>query len=213
MRDSAVTAIIAAGCVIMAIAVLVFPVLAELDNQTQFDSADVKIVHETGHGSGFLLANGLVITAAHVIADQEREYTVKTQSGRIYKPEILWVNEALDIAALWIDAKDISHTKLRCDTIKPGEIIEARGFPYDLEYLKTIGRLSAKARPVKRHWSSVYIMDVAVGPGMSGGGVYANGEVIGVTVGLRMAQMGYGGGPSGFAYAVPSSEVCKLLGR
>ena len=182
--------------------------------QKQFlDQPDVKVISSnTGHGSGFVMHNGFVITAAHVVNDEGATYTVRSQTGRIYKAELLWVNKAYDIAALRIENPEFVPAKIRCSGPVINEHLTIKGHPFDLEYIESRGMVAGMPRSVS-HWKSGFVMDASISPGMSGGGVYANGSVIGVAVGVRIHPVGFAGGPSGFSLAVPSNVVCQLIGR
>ncbi|MNW21895.1 hypothetical protein D3C71_2230660 [compost metagenome] len=50
--------------------------------------------------------------------------------------------------------------------------------------------------------------------GQSGGGTFAdNGDLIGITVGVMAAPIGFSGSLVGFGFVVPSADICGLLGR
>lgn len=51
-------------------------------------------------------------------------------------------------------------------------------------------------------------------PGMSGGGVFnANGDVVGISVGTGIMQVGFGGSWIRIGIVVPGKTVCDLMGR
>lgn len=182
------------------------------------DEPDVKILVEVngktgGHGSGVVLAGGFVLTAAHVVKVKGATFEIKTQTNRMIKAELLWINEKYDIAALKIETDQFKQANLNCASAKIGQPVALRGHPYNLEFLETSGKIIGRARKVWK-WESVMVTNAVVGPGMSGGAAYSEyGEIVGFTVGLRTMQVGMGGGPSGFGFIVPSSVACKLIGR
>jgi len=86
-----------------------------------------------------------------------------------------------------------------------------------MEFVTSWGRISSK--PEKRlSWESAYIVDATFVPGNSGGGAIADGEIVGVVVGLPLfALKGVNDTPipsiSGFGFIVPSSTICKFLAK
>ena len=186
-----------------------------LEKQKFKDEPDVKVI--TGamsHGSGFYIGKNIIITAAHVTAGKKDPITVRTLTGRIYKAEVLWENTKYDIAAIRIEKPSIKIAMLDCKDPVLGDWVKAKGHPYEMEYIETNGRIAGPTRSFGP-WGEVWVGDFVLGPGMSGGGIYHNGYVVGVSVGIRNAQGAFGQslGPSGFGLAVPSSAVCKLMGR
>lgn len=174
------------------------------------DGPDVKIMSDAGsHGSGFVLANGFVITAAHVVKNNKSKYTVKTESGRVYKASIMWTNTTFDVAALKIEgSKEITPAQMQCTDSPPQTKLVAHGNPYDMENITTAGYIAGPIAEVGP-WKKAHIVDITIGPGMSGGGIYSSGVVVGIGVGARVDR----GAMTGFGVMVPTSVVCMLMGR
>src|SRR5690606_16649286 len=55
-------------------------------------------------GSGVYIGNGVIITAAHVLTDDEgnfvKSFKIRSDAGDVQGGEILWANRAYDIAAV-----------------------------------------------------------------------------------------------------------------
>lgn len=174
------------------------------------DSA-VKIVLANGHGSGTVIGDGYVLTAAHV-AEGNETVKLKLSDNSISTAEVLWVNKKYDVALLRTKAKTkASH--LKCAGVKVGDTIKLAGNPIDIEFVTSAGKVVGGDRKWGP-WEDVQIVDATVVPGMSGGGALdKNGNVVGITAGVQVAAVGFGASLTGFGAIVPSSAVCGLMGR
>lgn len=180
--------------------------------------ADVFLIRDNGSatGSGVHIGGGLILTAAHVVAS-EATIGVEDRSGAHEEGEVLWANKFYDIALIKIpDASRLRTAPLRCHpALHVGDLIHAVGNPLDAKFVTMWGRVGATS---SQHgpWFDVFVGDITVVPGMSGGPVYNRyGELIGITVGMGALPMMGGGviNPFAFAYIVPTDAVCTLLGR
>lgn len=174
----------------------------------------VKLVIDAGgHGSGVHIGNGFIVTAAHVASDQTK-MTVKADDGSSREATVLWTNKKYDVAMLRMDpAEKIGVARLSCRDPRPNENLHARGNPGNIEFITTNGRVAGSAREVGP-WSSVFVFDATVAPGMSGGPVLDNEErVVGITVGLMLVPLGFSPALVPISYIVPASTVCMLMGR
>lgn len=195
----------------------------------------VRIETATGLGSGVYIGNGLILTAAHVVADathcQRRSFdsftakvcdpsfpayvTLRSDVGDIQQGEVLWLNKQYDIAAVRpANPRRFSASALACRPVEMGEQITAEGNPFGLQFITMHGYAAGAVTEYAPNWKSAFITDISMASGMSGGGVYdAYGDVIGIGVGVVDPHGGPQGSTSGFAFVVPSSEICRLLGR
>lgn len=177
--------------------------------------SSVRIELPNGLGSGVYIGNGMIITAAHVVGDSP---TVKLISdiGDVQDGEVLWVNKTYDIAAIRpSNPKRFLAANLACRDAVIGESLMAEGNPMGLRFLSFKGSVSGTAQPFLPNWKSAYVIDVTISSGMSGGASYDEfGEVIGINVGVADPH-GTQGQPAsgGMGFAVPSMDVCHLLGR
>lgn len=174
----------------------------------------VKVLVGEGHGTGTNIGGGYVLTAAHVIKAAKGAVKVRLDSGEIREADILWSNEKYDIAAIRITRSEgIAVSALSCDDLATGDAVRAYGNPQVLEFVNSYGHISGSARTVGP-WASVYPTDITIAPGMSGGPLFnADGDVVGVMVGLMAIPIGFAPALIPFSYAVPSSVACSLMGR
>lgn len=175
--------------------------------------AMVKIMTDGGHGSGFHIGGGYLITANHVVMKADT-VSLKTSLGGQAKAEVLWTNKAHDIALLRVEGPlDLAVAPLSCRVPDVGEDIMAKGNPASDEFITVWGKIAGGERAFGP-WRSVVVTDIATVPGQSGGPVLdSSGNVIGVTVGVLTAPIGFGVSLVGVGYAVPGKAVCDLLAR
>ena len=176
------------------------------------ETATVKIQVNDGHGSGVHIGDGFILTAAHVVGD-EKEVQVKAKGGAFNRADVLWVNKANDIALLRTSSDGLGIAKLACHAVNVGDPIVAYGNPLKIEFVAAYGKIAGEPRETGP-WKSVYVTDITTVMGQSGGPVYADGgDLIGITVGVMAAPIGFSGSLVGFGFVVPSTAVCELLGR
>lgn len=176
------------------------------------ETATVKIQISNGHGSGVHIGDGFILTAAHVVGD-EKEAQVKAKGGAFNKADVLWVNKAHDIALLRTSSAGLGAAHLSCRAVKIGDPIVAYGNPLQIEFVAAYGKIAGEPRKTGP-WNAVYVTDITTVMGQSGGPVYTDGgDLIGITVGVMAAPIGFSGSLVGFGFVVPSTAVCELLGR
>lgn len=176
--------------------------------------AVVKIALPKGHGSGFHIGDGYIVTANHVVANQTDVKVLDSQGGE-QSAELLWQNADRDLALLKVDdASALDTDRLSCRHPKIGEAVIAKGSPLKTDFVSFWGHISGVARTIGP-WKHAMIVDITGAPGISGGPVYdSRGRVIGVFVGVSVAPVAniY---PSltGISLVVPATAVCDLLAR
>ena len=166
-------------------------------------------------GSGVILTNdGFIVTNNHVVENAE-DITVVLNDKRKFSAKVVGADPNTDIALLKIDAKDLPTIPFgNSDDIKVGEWVLAIGNPFNLNSTVTAGIVSAKARNIQilnnREFAieSFIQTDAAVNPGNSGGAlVNLRGELIGINTAIASRT----GTFAGYAFAVPSSIVKKVV--
>lgn len=172
----------------------------------------VKVMLKRGHGSGVSIGNGFILSAAHVV-DDAKTVTLKTMDGKTRPADVLWTNTEYDIALLKTDGAGLASAPLDCRRAKAGTAIVSYGNPVNIEFASAYGRIAGEPR---KHgpWRSVYVTDTTTVMGMSGGPVFStDGRLIGITVGVMGAPMGFSVSLVGYGFVVPSQAACGLLAR
>jgi serine protease Do len=155
-----------------------------------------------GSGSGVIWSsNGTVITNAHVA--QGSQISVQLWDGREFRAKIASRDPARDLAALHIDATNLtSASAADSSKVRPGELVIAIGNPLGFVGALTTGVIHAVG-PVRGLGSQSWVQaDVRLAPGNSGGPLAdASGRVIGINT-LVAGRL---------ALAIPSNVVQDFL--
>lgn len=166
-------------------------------------------------GSGVILTHdGFIVTNNHVIENAD-EITVVLNDKRKFTAKLVGTDPSTDIALLKIDATDLPFLSFgNSDNIKVGEWVLAIGNPFNLTSTVTAGIVSAKARNINilsgRDFAieSFIQTDAAVNPGNSGGAlINLKGELIGINTAIASRT----GSFTGYAFAIPSNIVKKVV--
>lgn len=168
-----------------------------------------------GTGSGFIWDNdGRIVTNYHVISDANRiEVTLADQST--WKGVLVGAAPDRDIAVLKISAP---ASKLKpiaigeSDSLLVGQKVFAIGNPFGLDQTLTTGIVSALGREISsangRTIHDVIQTDAAINPGNSGGPLL---DSAGRLIGVNTAIYSPSGGSAGVGFAVPVSEVNRIV--
>jgi len=169
----------------------------------------VKIHVGGGHGSGTVIGNRMVLTAAHVV-EGAPSIEIETHDGKKMPAKVLWIAKAHDIAVITYDGAVLPAAQIACGTLRQGDAIQAFGNPGNITFAKFNGFISTK-EDERAIWKVAHIMDITGMPGMSGGGVFSMaGKLVGVFVGGMATPFAP---VSGITLMVPSSAICRMLGR
>jgi len=170
---------------------------------------------EQNQGSGFIFADGLVMTNAHVVNGSDK-VIVGLTNGKKLKAKLIGQDFFTDIAVLKIEGKGPwPVAKLGDSTkIKVGDWAIAVGNPFGLENTVTLGIISNLKRNVTQlgiydKKLELIQTDAAINPGNSGGPLLnSSGEVIGINTLIRS------GPGAGLSFAIPinkAKEITKQL--
>lgn len=174
--------------------------------------------HSGGLGSGVIIdPRGYVLTNRHVVADAVR-IKVITQDARGVEKE--WMasavgsDPALDLALLKLRAGGpFPALELAGDApLKVGDFVMAVGYPFGFKQTVTSGIISALKASLTvegRRYENLIQTDAAINHGNSGGPLL---NLKGEVVGLNTAIASPTGVFSGMGFAVPASEIRKVLG-
>lgn len=179
-------------------------------------SATVKLsIPSGGHGSGTHIGGGLIVTAGHVAVKEGDTFDVRFEDGTETKAVTLWSSRTYDIALVRIDETDKPASNLECRTPRSGEPLRFLGNPLGMEWVTTSGYAAGPVtHAYPEAWDTVLPVDAAMAGGMSGGGAFdADGDLVGVNVGMPIQPLGYSGTATGISFVVPGEVVCGLLAR
>jgi Do/DeqQ family serine protease len=171
---------------------------------------------QEGSGSGVIISSdGYIVTNNHVVEDAETLDVVLNDEST-YTGEVIGVDPTTDIALIKIDAAGLPSVKFAdSDQVRVGEWVVAVGNPFSLTSTVTAGIVSAKGRGIGilRRQSEYAIesfiqTDAVVNPGNSGGAlVNTSGDLIGINTAISSPTGVY----AGYAFAVPSKIVAKVV--
>jgi Do/DeqQ family serine protease len=167
-------------------------------------------------GSGVIISpDGYIVTNNHVV-DGATSISVTLNNRKNYTAKVVGTDPNTDLALIKIDGKDLPVIQIgNSDDVKLGQWVMAIGYPLNLDVTVTQGIVSAKSRtlgintrasaPVESYIQT----DAAVNPGSSGGAlVNTNGELIAINSAIASPT----GSFAGYAYAVPSNLMKKVIG-
>lgn len=171
-----------------------------------------------GLGSGVIIdPRGYVLTNRHVAEDAVR-IKVITQDARGVEKEwmasLAGTDPALDLALLKIRGGGaFPALDLAGDTpVKVGDFVMAVGYPFGFKQTVTSGIISALKASLRvegRKYENLIQTDAAINQGNSGGPLLnLKGEVIGLNTAIASPT----GVFAGMGFAVPASEIKKVLG-
>ena len=170
---------------------------------------------EQSQGSGFIFADGLVITNAHVVSNSDK-IIIGLTDGRKFKGQVIGEDSISDLAIVKLLGKGPWPKAILGDSsqIKVGDWAIAVGNPFGLENTVTLGIISNLNRNVSQlgiydKRFNLIQTDAAINPGNSGGPLLnANGEVVGINTLIRS------GPGAGLSFAIPinkAQEIAKQL--
>ena len=175
---------------------------------------------QKGSGSGVIIRpDGYIVTNNHVV-DGATEVKVTLNNNKSYDATVIGTDDATDIALIKIEAEGLPCVELAdSDNLRLGEWVLAIGSPYGLTGTITAGIVSAKGRSMgggsadpsqqgKLKIESFIQTDAAVNPGNSGGAlVNKAGQLVGINTMIYSQTGSY----TGYAFAVPSNIVRKIV--
>jgi serine protease Do len=162
------------------------------------DDVQQSLVQITGPqgnlGSGIIWRqDGLIVTNAHVVRDSEVHVTLF--DGTFYKAQLVAADDALDIAALKIDANDLLAARIgNSRSVRPGQWVIAVGHPFGVLGSATAGTVIATGSGLpefggNREWIA---LSLRLRPGHSGGPlVDVNGNTVGINTLITGPEVGF----------------------
>jgi S1-C subfamily serine protease len=166
---------------------------------------------EQSQASGFIFADGLVMTNAHVV-NRSDKVIIGLTNGKKLNAKLIGQDFFTDLAVLKIEGKGpwpIAQLG-DSDKIKVGDWAIAVGNPFGLENTVTLGIISNLKRNVTQlgiydKKLELIQTDAAINPGNSGGPLLnSNGEVIGINTLIRS------GPGAGLSFAIPINKAKEI---
>ncbi len=179
----------------------------EIDTN-QLNLAVAVVRSAVGHGSGFVVGNGLLLTNEHVVGGATKVRLIFGDGAQI-DADVAVVNNARDVALIRFPDSFIRPSlTVRATDVRIGEDVYSFGAPLDEEFSGTLRKGIVSAHRIIR--SLNYIQsDVAINPGNSGGPLIdQNGGVIGIAVSGVMI----GASEQGINFFIPIQEAVSSLG-
>ena len=166
---------------------------------------------EQSQGSGFIFADGLVMTNAHVVNGSDK-VIVGLTNGKKLNAKLIGQDFFTDLAVLKLEGKGPWPKAQLGDStkIKVGDWAIAVGNPFGLENTVTLGIISNLNRNVTQlgiydKKLELIQTDAAINPGNSGGPLLnSNGEVIGINTLIRS------GPGAGLSFAIPINKAKEI---
>ena len=166
---------------------------------------------EQSQGSGFIFADGLIMTNSHVVNGSDK-VIVGLTNGKKYKAKLIGQDFFTDLAVLKIEGKGPWPKAQLGDStkIRVGDWAIAVGNPFGLENTVTLGIISNLQRNVTQlgiydKKLELIQTDAAINPGNSGGPLLnSNGEVIGINTLIRS------GPGAGLSFAIPINKAKEI---
>lgn len=166
-------------------------------------------------GSGVIISeDGYIVTNNHVV-NGASEVTVTLSNRKNYQAKVVGTDPNTDLALIKVEGKNLPVMPVgNSDDVKLGQWVMAIGYPLNLDVTVTQGIISAKSRNIGINRQaaapveSFLQTDAAVNPGSSGGAlVNTNGELIGINAAIASPTGSY----AGYAYAIPSNLMKKVI--
>jgi S1-C subfamily serine protease len=160
-------------------------------------------------GSGFVAAEDLVVTNAHVVGG-ERDTTVFTPDGRSLDATVIAFDPNRDVAVLEVDGLQLSSLALGDGQVDGlGSVFGyPRGGPLHESPARIAQRIVAKGTDIYRTGTTrrdVFVLATSLAPGDSGGPlVNDGGRVVGIAFAIDP-------GESNTAFALTRQEVREVL--
>lgn len=172
------------------------------------------MVSLNGLGSGVLISNDKVLTAAHLVQAADRTM-VEFSRGELIPARVIGSALSADIALLQLEHSPVNAlpaTLGDSDKLDVGDQIFVVGAPYGLSRTLTAGHVSGRHLLNERRENTTGVeflqTDAAINSGNSGSPLFnLDGEVMGIVSNI----MSRSGGSEGMAFAATSNTARRLL--
>ncbi len=168
------------------------------------------LVSSDGLGSGVLISNDKVLTAAHVVQSADKT-VVEFSKGESIPARVIGCSLSADVALLQLERSPANYVPAKLgdsDQVDVGDEIFVVGAPYGISNTLTAGHVSAR-RPLKDKSAIEFLQtDAAVNTGNSGSPLFnMKGEIVGIVTNILSRS----GGSEGLAFAATSNIARRFL--
>jgi S1-C subfamily serine protease len=170
-------------------------------------------VSSSGLGSGVLIADGRILTAAHVVQAADK-IEVEFVDGQVVPAKVIASLPRADVAMLkldWVPNNAVPARLGNSDKMQVGDEVFIIGAPYGIGHSLSVGHLSAR-RAANVSFGSIKLellqTDAAINKGNSGGPMF---NMAGEVVGIVSYILSQSGGFEGLGFAVTANVAQKLL--
>lgn len=170
-------------------------------------NAVVTVFAGGGHGSGFVIADDLILTNHHVVGESN-SVSVKFNNGMQVLGKVVASNSGRDVAIVKVNATLPNHFSLAHDLPQVGSEVYAIGSPLDEKFQSTLSRgivSGIREEDKKRFIQS----DVNIRPGNSGGPLV---DKSGVVIGIAVSGLAIHNVFQGINFFIPIEDAMKSLG-
>ena len=178
-----------------------FPVPGRMAEFLRRATVQIRVNGADAQGSGVVLANGQIITNAHVAMSQE--VTIEDWDGRSHKARVLRKDAQADLALLSAEKLDAPAVALAGVEPKAGAAVIAVGNPLGFVGAVSSGFVQAVGTVRGLGWRRWVQADVRLAPGNSGGPLA---DVLGQIVGINTMIVS-----GGLALAIPAATVQRFI--
>lgn len=174
--------------------------------------ATVLVSDDLGHGSGVVIARGLVLTAAHVVGQKDK-MKVTLATGVEKDAAVLWASKNPDVALLAVATDDVIPAVISCAQPTRGESVFTFGYPMIAKKVMAWGHVASNVL-FSADGITGTMLDMTIVPGNSGGGVWdEQGHLVGLADAVMLVPIGFTPSITGLSVMVPGPAICKVLGR
>lgn len=174
----------------------------------------VAVDDNGSHGSGVVIAPGVVLTNQHVV-DKLDKLMIEFPNGDKREGKVAWKGvNSHDLAVLLVDTGDVRPAALDCAVPKVGQQVYAHGHPMFLRSITTWGKVASLPLTKDDGLVDATILDLTITSGNSGGGVWSGKKLVGISTAVIARGSAFGAPvQTGHSVMIPASAICRVLGR